>query len=363
MATGPLHIATQYLRGMSGKVADRFLQAKTWANPAFLLTAYEAELDALKEDVAEAGAVVNWHVKSTWMSTVRTGRALAEWVIQTRAIPAGKSKALELTARLFQAQRTSDPIAWFHKNKAALDFLVEAAKWGERAAGPEGGLELAMVGPFKVHNTIGADAKHFAEIQALVESAIRALSTTRDFKKVLYGDVFVVGQLASSKTAAWYNVKGDDVYLRPLAKKGQDDLSSLVHELGHRYWFKFASMDQKKAVIRLFGILSNKHVEVVLPKVGDEFPLPIHGEKIRPTITSIEGLKVNLSTGGYVDLMKMKKLMQEREVHTQFPSSYAAKNYEEFFAECFAHFTLGTLKPDLLAQFESALDGIMAPVR
>jgi len=41
-----------------------------------------------------------------------------------------------------------------------------------------------------------------------------------------------------------------------------------------------------------------------------------------------------------------------------FPSLYSATDPDEFFAECFAFYTMGTLKPDLAVQFEAAIKGL-----
>lgn len=38
-----------------------------------------------------------------------------------------------------------------------------------------------------------------------------------------------------------------------------------------------------------------------------------------------------------------------------FPSRYSMTDSQEFFAECFAFYTLGRLKPDLAKRFEEAL--------
>ena len=337
------------------RVASRFLFARDWGDPDSILQAFHTSLtnfrktyEAFRDNPYNGGVL-----SRAMVPVIHSGRPLAEWVIQTRAIPAGRTKDVELAARVIGSMRKlpRDIPQWYDNNNVHLGLLLEAATWGDRSTGTSAGGEIATVAPFKVHNTIGADAKQFKEIQGLVKSAVTSLNTTRDFKKVLYGDVFVVGQLRQSRTLAWYSVQEDDVYVRSLAKKGFDDLHSLVHELGHRYWFKFATAGQKKAVHTLFVALSYAS-SPRMPKAGDTLPVPLRGVKVPPVITKQEGLFYHLSTGGRVKVLDVMKILK---VTANFPTQYSSKNVDEFFAECFAFYTLGRLKPDLSAKFESAL--------
>ena len=348
------------------RVAARYLQAKEWLFSADSMTSsYAWDLKqfqkVLEEERTRDPRPNPYIINRVFIPLIHRGREFTEWALQTRVIPAGKSKPLEMAARLFGLQRQpKDVVKWYDTNKDRLEFLLEVGKWKERSTSADSGLELATAGAFKVHNTIGADEKHFEELQGLVSSATKAIQPVLDFKKVLYGDVFVVGQLKQSKTLAWYNVKDDDVYLRSLAKKGFDDLSSLVHELGHRYWFKFATMEQKKAVATLFYELSSKGraTQITRPKVGDPLPVPLKGSKEVPIITKDTGRTFELSTGGYVNADSLLKILQQQAAAKGvFPSAYSMTNYEEFFAECFAFYVLGRMKEDLATSFEKALKG------
>ena len=335
----------------AARVASRYLTAKTWENPAKLVSDYREALTGIQQEMVSPTRRDYW-LKNYFMVVIVKGYHLAEWVVQTRAIPASKVKALEMAVRLMRTRRTNNVAVWYTKNIARLNLLLEAASWPERSAAGE----LATVGPFKVHNTIGANAKQFAEIQGLFESAARALSTTRDFKKVLYGDVFVVGQIERATSAAWYQIKADDVYIRSLAKKGQDDLQSLIHELGHRYWFKFCSREQRQATSTLYyQTHSSARSEVRLPNVGDTLPVKVRGESVPPVVTAKSALYYTLSSGGQVKIQDVRRLLANTAARAVFPSAYSAKDVEEFFAECFSFYTLGKLKPNLAASFELAL--------
>lgn len=365
------------MKASSARVAGRFLAAKDWGDPSQMISAYRSTLTAFQQELArlQTDVLGKFTTNDPYVSRlirgplsfklaplVRAGRPLADWIIQTRVIPAGKTKAIELAVRTVEsmARVPKDIPGWYEKNAGRLNLLLEAASWPERSGASEAASQVLKVGPFEVHNTIGADDKHFKEIADLVENAVRSLSTTRDFKKVLYGPVFVVGQLKQSKTLAWYSITDDDVYVRSLAKKGRDDLQSLIHELGHRYWFKFASQDQKRAIITLYRSLGFAKVE--MPNEGDPLPIPLKGHPTTPTIVkkTVEfhrgrpRVVFQLSTGGYVLASDVEKILSTKAA---FPSMYSATNYEEFFAECFSFYTLGQLKPDLASKFEAALSG------
>lgn len=359
------------------RVATRYLAAREWGDPAQMISEYRRALTAFQTSITalqgslpqfsrfsltpkQISTTLRGPLSRTLVPLVNAGRPLSNWVVQTRVIPPGKAKAVEMAARAFNISRVpQDIVEWNQKNSARLTLLLEAASWPERsAAGGSAAAQVERVGPFTVHNTIDADAKHFKEVKGLIENASRALSTTRDFKKVLYGDVFVVGQLRQSTTLAWYNINHDEVFVRSLAKKGGDDLQSLIHELGHRYWFKFATSDQKRAVHRLFLELSAAPApKVKRPTVGDELPVPVKGAKgTKFIIVRDTGDMYETEPKGRFPVQGVLKLMAlAAKGETVFPSRYSMTSGEEFFAECFAFYTMGRMKSDLAKKFEAAL--------
>lgn len=368
------------------RVASRFLAAKDWGDPSRMLSDYRGALTAFQTSltriIASASQTFSRFTPSTpreqemvqkavakanrgplshsFVPLIHAARPLSEWVVQTRVIPAGKAKSVEMAARSVQSmvRLPQDIPDWYAKNTARLNLLLEAASWPERSGTGTAASQVKTVGLFKVHNTIGADAKQFKEIQGLFENATRSLSTARDFKKVLYGDVYVVGQLRQSNTLAWYKVQSDDVYVRSLAKKGGDDLHSLIHELGHRYWFKFATAKQKQGIGALFSQLSLTPAPTVArPKVGDVLPVPVRGAKgTKFVIVKDDGLFFHTTPPGKFDARALMKVLTQKAKGTSvFPTTYSMTDVDEFFAECFAHYTLGRLSPALTRQFEKAL--------
>lgn len=344
-------------------VAARFLRAKTWDDPAKLLWNYKKYLETfqvLVEEQRDRGAPNKLLLYKLGLAPfAAVGANLAGWILQTRQIPPGQEKSIELAARAFSLLRRAPPnvIVWHDRNKNWFPYLLEAAQWPERSGEVEG--QVVSVGPFKVHNTIGADADQFKEIQSLVTRAVSILETTSDFRKVLYGDVYIVGQIRQSKTIAWYSPGDDDVYLRSMAKRGIDDLQSLLHELGHRYWFRFASTSVKQACTRLYSRLKSlSGVDVELPKVGDPVPIPVRGAKTVPIVEKYQGDRIQISGGGWIGVRALLEAMRREKIVGKFPTLYSMKDVDEFFAECFAFFALKKLSPELAEKFELSLSGL-----
>ena len=349
------------------------MTSRVWTNPGAVWLAYNkalVNLDAVVAREKKQPWPNRYFLQDAFSAVVERAREMADWALQTRAIPKGEAKALELATRLVTIIRVpSNIISWYDTNRQKLDFLLQTMTWGEKSSGSAGSLDLATVGPFKVHNTIGAKEKQFKDLQALVKSAVRVITPVMDFKKVLYGDVFIVGQLRQARTLAWYSPSQDEVYLRNLARKGIDDLESLVHELGHRYWFKFATPNQKRNISLLYMDLgiSARNVRVPDLKPGDVLPVPVRGLEPPLVITSItprsyvitpRKLPVGVLPGATatVSIDAVQGLMKQKAVTGKlFPTAYSMKNDVEFFAECFAFYVLGKLPKDLVPQFEKAM--------
>jgi hypothetical protein len=355
------------------RVASRYLTARAWTDFGAVWKAYNKALAALDLSVSKerASSYPNKYIlRGYFIPLVEAGRVMSDWAIQTRSIPSGQVKSLELAARLMtMAVVPPNIIQWYDTNRPKLDLLLETLTWGEKGQGPSGGLELSTAGPFKVHNTIGAKESQLKEIQALVKAAAKAITPVMDFKKVLYGDVYVVGQLRKSQTWAWYAIAQDEVYLRNLAKKGVDDLASLIHELGHRYWFKFATADQKRNISALYSKLQSEANRVTVPdlKVGEVLPVKVVGlepplviTEVTPTSYMLRPKKTTLKTPpGYAHSVRINVvqsiLKQRAATGKLFPSRYSMTSDMEFFAECFSFYILGKMSAGLVSQFEKAL--------
>jgi len=335
-------------------VAERFLTAKEWGDPTRIVTYYRDALARFDATFAEYGDAPHSGLvlQKDLVPVFNASRNLLDWILQTRTIPPRKAKGIEMVARLFEKRLPSNIPPWYAKNRARLPLLIEAAEWPARSSESD----VAKVGSFTLHNTVGAPLAQFEEIQKLVAVAERHLSVL-DFRKVAYGDVYVVGQIKKSNTLARYSVAEDDVYLRSLAKKGGDDLRYLLHELGHRYWSKFLGVAGKALIYKLYSDLKYAKTPVEIPKVGDRMPFAFPGEKEPSFVVRADSANLYLSKDGTVpdSRVEIASLRKALRIEANFPSTYSAKDEDEFFAECFAFYALGRLKPELRERFETAI--------
>lgn len=167
---------------------------------------------------------------------------------------------------------------------------------------------------------------------------------------ILYGNLFIVGRLKQPRTLAWYNVTTDELYIRPHVKVGSEEAHNLLHELGHRYWFKEMTRERKSAWASYHMMLGFSRPTVKMPGPGDVFPIPISGRKEAPIVERVEGGSIFFVGGGSIDRLKVMKILQR---DASYPSPYAATSAEEHFAEAFSMYGLGDLGPDHVKAFEA----------
>jgi len=303
---------------------------------------------------ASGGKPSDWTVKydlrNPWVSLVNKGKEYTNWVLGTRSIPPTKVRKLETAARMFVsvAGVARNIWTWYQRNEDNLRLLVEAADWPQRTEGVVSGREeLFTIGKLKVHNTLHLQGKELASTKEVVERAQVFLRKVPAFLKVLYGDVFIVGQISKASTLAWYNVAKDDVYLRPHPSVRVDDVETLLHELAHRWWRKFMDGATK-------SMWGKHHMDVKykggespkLPAVGEEFPINVKGYTNKPRILSYKGVYVEIDGGGLIKVTELQKILRKRQTFAKFPTPYSATDQEEHFAESFSRYLTSHLTPE-----------------
>lgn len=297
-----------------------------------------------------------------WIQLMDKGYIIAEGLMSTRSVPPRQAKGLEMALRLFYRSRRmpKDIYKWWTKNQKRLLFIIAAAnKWPEKV---EGGDELFKVGPFTIHNVVGISG---AELEGFKKALAAAVKMARKnpvpgFSKVLYGDIYYVGNISNAHHAAWYNPGEDILYVRPNKKKwGHDGAQTLVHELGHRYWRKFASKSQKRAWDLHHFEIDLKIVEVPMPQVGDPLPLRVRGAPRgwRPTVGRMD--KTNYwydrpdgSEGTILSFNIWKVVRKNEGAALKFPTAYSGVNQEEHFCEALKLRAAGILAADHKAAFD-----------
>ena len=341
---------------LTKRVVRRYLQGYDANTSNAARTRFPKSVEGLKGRVETT--TNRFLLQDAWVQVINDGRKVAEWVVATRSISPSQARELELASRVVGVNRTPDVSKWWEKNQKALAFLLDALTWPDRAT--EGHYtELFDVGPLKVHNTLGLVGPAVEYLKKFVGTAVQHLQGTI-FSKVLYGDVYVVGQLSTkANRLAWYVSERDDVYVRPQTKYSETDVEALVHELGHRWWFKFASQEVKKAwaAHHLEVRYSKGHTgEVQLPKIGDLFLIPVKGYKTPPMVvgytTNSRGSMIQLEGGGLVSANSVYNVLHDNHEKAKFPTAYSAKDKEEHFAESFCLYVVGKLTYEHLESFE-----------
>lgn len=348
-------LAEEQLRQAAGSAADITDNLRPFAQA--YADFVKAHNDGLARKLSGDSHTVRMWANKPWVQLMNLGFKMAEGILSTRSIPPAKAKGLEMAYRLFSNSRKmpKDVYAWWGKNQRHLDLLLEAAtKWPEKQ---EGGDELFTLGSFKVHNTVGATG---AELESLKKGIAAAEKMARKnpvpgFTRVLYGDIHVVASITKAHHAAWYYPGDDSLYLRRGSKTGMDEVQSLVHELGHRYWAKFANKAKRDAWMRHHWEVAGKDVpreDIKLPEVGDTVPeVKLKGVKGDPVVSRADGANyyfdvpfqgaVRTFSIGRVKLFMLRK--ENMKQAKNFPTRYSSKSYEEHFCEALKLLAAGAL--------------------
>ena len=155
------------------------------------------------------------------------------------------------------------------------------------------------------------------------------------------------------------------MYVRPYRKAGNNETLSLLHELGHRYWRKFADKRKQQEWVRYHNSISAGAVpypeDLKLPQVGEVVEMAKakgRGRNRRkPIVTKIEGDKIYVDTGGFYRKHQFYEVAwknaQREALIAKFPSAYSSKSYEEHFCEALAHRAAGSLAAENKAAFDA----------
>jgi hypothetical protein len=275
-----------------------------------------------------------------WRDTLTLGKHLVPMIMGTVAIPPNKAKKFEMAARLITTARsTRDPVKWAKRNLKHLELIAEAVTdWD--LIGEDGGDQMFPVADFDVINTIGLVGKDLDPIKLSIARAYHWLrkSGVPKIQNILKGEVHLVGRDASH---------------------------SLMHELGHRYWNKFASRDAQRAwrdhhyaVDRQDVIVDPEAVD--FPEVGETIEIAKakgRGKKrAKPKVLRITGESPNRMFWTSEDRYFPEKtflLAAKREAQwDRFPTAYSSQDPQEHFCEALALHARGDLDSPHKEAFE-----------
>lgn len=135
--------------------------------------------------------------------------------------------------------------------KAIDKYKSTLNQHGESSIKKEYELDDESIGKMKVINVAGLPHDIAERWINFIKKATKYIDSF-----LVYGEVRLSTskELRGSRTLAHYMPQFDNVSI-VTDKKDQDAVWSLVHEFGHRYWFKFLSNDKKTEIIRIFNSL------------------------------------------------------------------------------------------------------------
>jgi len=233
-------------------------------------------------------------------------------------------------------------------------------------------------GPFDIRNDFGFKPEEYQRPLDTLDKASAAIKAA-GYGKVLYGTVILAGHKTNSHLsyAGLYKKDGDLVYLNVESKYRFNDIYTLIHEFGHRYWHQFMTETQRDSYETLYSGTSNPLTvadrelmwEALLRSEFDVRKakgfLP---EQLRETFSAYwkQHIRVTLKPTP-MEYQRSPKSLHDMFVRPRVkffhfdddrPTSvtdYGRTNVKEDFAEVFAHVITGqNLTPDAEARFNLA---------
>lgn len=217
------------------------------------------------------------------------------------------------------------------------------------------------VGPFDVIGKI--DDKQMALLEKVVKKSADILKKN-GYGHLLYGTLSVSAS-SNSNVIADYTSKGDHIVFYPNALTGSDaNVKTMVHELGHRQWYKFKT-DQDDVKIKFYKTTESttkqykKGMRFLYANPNDkgrEGNIGVIQKRAKQKVTfrvyDPEKLdKANQTPWDYTEISVMlnaipkyfKNMDGTEIVNTEHfaVSNYAMTKITEFFAELFAYGNMG----------------------
>jgi hypothetical protein len=264
--------------------------------------------------------------------------------LECKVIPKNMLSKLEaLYKALVSRRKTSSIRDFFITHYDAIQGLLKSNTWPN-----VGDSEDAKVGSFTLANQTKADPAAVIKTLGLAERLIRQ-SDIPNVKSVLYGPVIIATKLkGEANVMAFYSPQQDTIYIQALKSYSHVVEKTLLHEIGHRYFNKFAKAESKREW-REHDVQVGKKTRAL--EIGDliydsgkeyEFyEKTLHGSKLYAALRD----PVSKEPNGYIDY-------KEATRGTAYPTAYSATNFEEHFCEAFSMYLLGTLQPEHFAAFE-----------
>ena len=365
------------------RVVRRFIASTTPKDKLQLLETCSRKITPLLRDENRVEEVKRLYLEMA--NKVRPLGAVLEGVVIKRPEEAKKLKNLQ--GWLQTVERKTRPTI-FDKDEDAqevyiatsihleqlTDALKSIARSGTRIEEYAKIERRVQHGPYTLVNNFGFRPEELDEPLETLNEATKAIEKA-GFGSAAYGDVLL--QTSKEGWAGMYRSGTDDIQLNVTARNRFDSVYTLVHELGHRVWYKQLSeaqrdayedayvgtakpitLDQREAFWKALeeADFDPKRAQRLLPKDLQATFLKYWKDRTKVTLApTVKGVAENrlMYYRSFV-FPKLRYYFIDRE-GIQSVTDYGTSKVEEDFAEVFAHFCLGkAMTPDAQNRFKGA---------
>lgn len=288
--------------------------------------------------------------------TLIYGRDLVAATLRYKEIPKARAKAFDKAHRDFNwKKRPVNTAPWFVRHLASAKLLLDTKNWPDKGTAveeTEEGGRVFRVGSFTVHDQAAGDPRPTAQILLRAEELLRATDISKA-AEVLYGDVYFVGAIDRKKVVLAQYLPREDVIRLLLTKNIESrELSSLIHELGHRY-FRRVLTEHSRIDWNRYDHQLRRVETPKLPKIGEQ--LPNYANKVAGYETRHGKPVIVVEGGSYLYLDSYVKDLKQRILFRSFPTPYAMTSAEEHFCDTFALYVEGQLPEKFIAPFQQVV--------
>jgi hypothetical protein len=218
------------------------------------------------------------------------------------------------------------------------------------------------------------------EIKKLLSEVERYLRRVKLDKKLLYGKIIVSKTIRGTVLGLYYS-HDDTIKLKSNVKADKNAIHTIIHELGHRHWFKILNQIQRDNIQAMYRDLKqNKdrkspvsNIDLIYKdfikdlSIGDTVTYTGRKKKFKNfspyTITKIDGDTIKIASVELPQATLEGKLPAFRNwkfngkelkvdyssrddifLDDYFTSEYSKTNEKEFYAELFAYYVFGNIK-------------------
>lgn len=354
---------------LSGKYyADKTVW-KSWTDT--VAHTYAVGIKEKIEEIISANDMYKTYKIMSYQSPGEWLWSLAKYVLERKAITKKEKKLCLDIAKRFSVggakafrSRSYDryhtmAMSWLRKNSRELKTLFNVKRLRDKEVGTN---DTFMIGNLTVHNSIGASENIIEKMKQQITKAVRYIKggDLAEMKKVLYGHAHLVNEVGGHNVLGFYNADEDNVYLRVYlrgkssnyAEKEGGYIQVLIHELGHRCYKKFISLDFKLEWRAYYNSILQQRVKD-FPEEGEKLWFKSSGGDVYfKELLSRKRIKCVLENGeeAVFGIKNFARAYRQSQQSLNFPTRYSMTNQEEFFCEAVSLYLMGLLDQKFYAK-------------